>query len=120
MGAQSAQNQSWDGGPERVGRRRTAEQAVTERDDAATFDEPSILSDGATPVAAAELAPRWTRPAAHRRSRDPRQLRMLTRENDELRARVSRLERENAQLKRMVANEQLRILALRSLAKGHW
>jgi len=45
---------------------------------------------------------------------------MLERENEELRARLGRLERENAQLKRMVANEQLRILALRSLAKGSW
>ncbi len=102
-----------------MGRRRTAERTVTERDDA-SFDETSIGSDGAAPVPATELAPRWTRPSAHRRARDPKQLRTLARENDELRVRVNRLERENAHLRRMVANEQLRILALRSLAKGHW
>jgi predicted RNase H-like nuclease (RuvC/YqgF family) len=91
------------------------------RDGDAYFDDDMPTgTDGAAPVGAAEPTERWTRPPQHRRVREPRQVRKLEREIEELRGRVSQLQHENAQLKRMVANEQLRILALRSLAKGHW
>jgi hypothetical protein len=102
-----------------VGRRRTAERLEGGRDgDAGAHD--TVGADAATSVGTTKIAPGWARPATHRRAGNPRQLRMLKRENEELRAHLSRLERENAQLRRMVANEQLRILALRSLAKGSW
>ena len=91
------------------------------RDGDAYFDdEMPIGTDGAAPLGTAEHTERWARPTQHRRMREPREVRKLEREIEELRDRVGQLQRENAQLKRMVANEQLRILALRSLAKGSW
>ena len=91
------------------------------RDGDAYFDDDLPTgTDGAAPVGAADHTERWTRPPQHWRVREPRQVRKLEREIEELRDRMGQLQRENAQLKRMVANEQLRILALRSLAKGSW
>jgi predicted RNase H-like nuclease (RuvC/YqgF family) len=91
------------------------------RDGDAYFDDDLPTgTDGAAPLGAADHTERWARSPQHRRVREPRQVRKLEREIDELRDRIGRLQHENAQLKRMVANEQLRILALRSLARGHW